>query len=251
MDIIITRSVADAQETKTSFSIPGLSPRIIPFIELTSLTDGIKRAQELIQHSSYSLLFTSTHAARLCHSLLSPGLTTPCYCSGDKAALFLTGLGYSDVHSAHKDSLALVEYMIKHAITYAGTEKLLYLCARDVSHDIVSLLGDQGFNVSSVALYETTHKNYLSPQELAYLTSPCSKIILFYSASAATAFVEIVNHYHLKTALHTLTAVTISDIVGNILKSIPFSDILIADLPNEESLLRTVTLFLNKNQRDT
>jgi uroporphyrinogen-III synthase len=127
-----------------------------------------------------------------------------------------------------------------------GDGRLLHVAGSDIAGDLAGLLRDAGFATERVVLYEARPVAGLSPPTLAALRSGLIDFALFFSPRTATVFARLAEQAGLGSGLRSVTAVSISAAADSALGEIAFGARVVAERPDQKSLLAALDRALAK-----
>jgi len=114
---------------------------------------------------------------------------------------------------------------------------LLHVAGSDVAGDLAGLLRDAGFATERVVLYEARPVAGLSPPTVAALRNGLVDFALFFSPRSSAIFARLTEQAGVGAGLRSVTAVSISAAADRALGELAFGARIIAEHPDQESLL--------------
>jgi uroporphyrinogen-III synthase len=114
---------------------------------------------------------------------------------------------------------------------------LLHVAGSDVAGDLAGLLRHAGFAIDRLVLYEARPVAGLSAPTVAALRNGLVEFALFFSPRTAAVFARLAEQARVSAGLRSVTAVSISATADHGLGDLAFARRIIADKPDQESLL--------------
>jgi uroporphyrinogen-III synthase len=234
MRILITRPEDDAAALATELGSRGhevttepLLKVIFPNLPAPDLT-GVQ-----------ALLFTSANGVRA-FVRLDPRRDTSVFAVGTATAGEARSAGFHNVVTAAGDVVQLGAAVAKALDPAAGG--LIHIAGSVQAGDLKGDLAAKGFNITRAVLYETREAQTLSPATIAKIKGHEIDIILFFSPRTAQTFTRLVAKHQLGGYLNTTTAAALSISVRDVLHSLPWHRIVVANRPALEDLLTAAGL---------
>ncbi|MCC3861870.1 uroporphyrinogen-III synthase [Pseudemcibacter aquimaris] len=232
MRFLLTRTERDSNALKNKLAKYGHDAVISPLMEIKPL-DHPKIHLDGYQ----ALIFTSRNAVKIfTEQYGAPNILV--LTVGDKTAECAKQAGFNAVKSANGDVEKLASDIIM--LLNPKNGPLLYLSAQHVSKDLGQLLEKDNFYVNEIKVYEAVSKNTLSDKALNDIKSGAIDYIPFYSSRSALIFIETIKKAGLTDNLNGISALCMSSDIAKSISSVSWNDILIADQPDEEALLRLI-----------
>jgi uroporphyrinogen-III synthase len=122
--------------------------------------------------------------------------------------------------------------------------RLLHVAGSDVAGDLAGLLRGAGFAIDRVVLYEARPVAGLSAPTAAALRNGLVEFALFFSPRTAATFARLAAQAGVSAALQDVIAVSISAAADHGLGDLAFAGRIIAEAPDQESLLAALDRLL-------
>ncbi len=212
----VTRAQPGADGTAERLSILGFTPLVAPLLTLRSLE--VRPDLTDIQ----ALAFTSHNAVKV-FAERSSNRALPVFAVGDATAASARDAGFADVRSAAGDLHALVALIRREG---AGLS-ILHPCAAEPAGDLAALVGDTA-QVTRLPIYEAIETETVAPEAW--------DAVLIHSPRAARALAARASSGEGRGRI----ALAISPAAAAPLAALAFSEIRIAEIPTESSLLATL-----------
>ena len=193
-----------------------------------------------------AMLFTSANGVRA-FALNSSVRNIPCFAVGPATAREAADCGFQTIFTAggNVDRLAgLVQESLDPA-----TGPLLHISGRDIAGDLAALLGQAGFSLSREQLYQAEKTPRLPREILDLMAAGSISHIPLYSPRSAGIFGGLVRDAGQENCLKQITAVCLSPAVANMVKSLPWREILTAKYPNQTSLFQITGITLKEDRQ--
>jgi len=123
---------------------------------------------------------------------------------------------------------------------------MLHIAGTRIAGDLAGRLEKAGFHYRRCVLYEARTADGLSDKALALLKAGAIDGVLLYSPRTAATFSLLVEKAGLYDALLTMTAFCLSSAVAGKIGEIAWKDIIVADAPDEVSLVEKVLELAGK-----
>ena len=154
---------------------------------------------------------------------------------GDASAEVSRSLGFSDVKSATGDVAALAVLVTESCKADGGA--LLHPAGSAVAGDLGGAVEAAGFEYRRIEAYEATPIRALPPSVIAAVKEGAIDAALFYSPRTAETFADLARKSRLVRPLREVVALCLSPAVAEKAKEVHWSDIRVAEKPDQESLL--------------
>ena len=154
---------------------------------------------------------------------------------GEATAARARAEGFSHIESAGGDVDDLARLACERLAPQDG--RLLHVAGSDVAGDLAGLLRDAGFATERVVLYEARPVAGLSPPTVAALRNGLVDFALFFSPRSSAIFARLTEQAGVTAGLRSVTAVSISAAADRALGELAFGARIIAEHPDQESLL--------------
>jgi len=234
--LLITRLGPAAIDTATLLKERGHTPLIIP---MGSVTYNAPPDDALLPEFQ-AILATSGHAVRALAQMKTPPFSIPLLTVGDQTAALAKQLGFLDITSASGDAKALINLTRTQCQTSKGP--LLYAAGNIITGNVVGLLKDVGFSITQLEVYRVTPLSSFSSEDKKLLAGGVDGV-LFFSSQTAKTFCHVASKSQQWDIFRGVPAFCLSSSIAKALDDTPFSPILSAKEPSQESLLEMLSNF--------
>lgn len=228
MRALITRPLDDAKSLAERLKQRGIEPVLAPLITIAP------RKPELPDLSkAQALLFTSANGVR---SFTKASLLRTCrvLTVGDATAEAARSSGFTQVSSASGDVSSLAAMAGRLLDPKAGT--LYHVTGQTQAGDLAGELGERGFTVERLELYESHAADALPADVVEGFRQGNLELVLLYSPRTAEIFTQLVTAAGLADKMATVTAFCLSKAVADAVP-LAFAATRIALKPEQDSLL--------------
>lgn len=191
-------------------------------------------------------LFTSANGVRAC-ALNSPDRNIPCFAVGPATARQATESGFQTIFTARGNVDRLADLVKQRLDPAMGP--LLHISGREVAGDLAALLGQAGFSLTREPLYQAEKASRLPAETRDLMASGRISHIPLYSPRTAGIFGGLICAAGLENSLEKITALCLSPAVTNMVKSLPWREILTAEYPDQTSLFRMTGITLKEDRQ--
>ena len=224
--VLITRPSPGAQETARRVEALGRTPIIAPLQLVRPVEMRLPRPARIA-----ALVLTSRNAI----PALPPAWhATPVHAVGDATARLAREAGFTTVHSADGDAVALAAAIAR--VVPAGATLLLATGA-GVGLPIAAMLRRLGYRVIRRIAYRVVAATALPPAAAAALGDTRGLVALVFSAEAGRVLAELVRAAGLTEATRHCEAITISSRAAMALRGQPWRAIHVAARPTQDAML--------------
>jgi uroporphyrinogen-III synthase len=232
MRALVTRPRAEAEALAALLAKRGIEAMIEPLMEVAHNSEALPDLAGV-----QAILCTSANGVRaLARAGNERGV--PVFAVGDATAARARAEGFHHVESAGGDVEDLA-YLVRQRLSpQAG--KLLHVAGSLVAGDLGGALGEAGFTVERVALYEAEAATALTPATAQLVADGGFDFALFFSPRSAAIFARLVEAADLAAGLRPTIAVSISAAADAVLADLPFHERLIARAPTQAALLEQI-----------
>ncbi|WP_259781145.1 uroporphyrinogen-III synthase [Aestuariispira ectoiniformans] len=239
--VLITRPEQDAAPLASRVAYLGGDPVLCPLLTIRYLD------AEIDLKGVQGLLFTSANGvrafARLCEER-----SLPVYAVGNATATEAEKEGFQDIKAAAGDVHALARLVADNCSP--GNGEFFHAAGSKLAGDLSGLLGASGFVTRRATLYEADKATNLPDNAAGILRSGQQAIALFYSPRTARAFVELAEQAGLDSNLGSVTALCLSHAVAEKISSYQWAKVVVADKPEQDSLLGQLQEILANDMAD-
>jgi uroporphyrinogen-III synthase len=222
---VITRPLAESTRVAARIEALGYSPVIAPMLRIDPRSPGMPPAVQ-------AMLVTSANAL----PALAPG-DVPLLAVGDSTAVRARALGFSNVHSAGRDAVALAG-LAQRLLDPAAGPVLLASGARQGGRLAADLRG-RGFRVIRRVCYAAVPVRRFPSEAAACLAARDVHAILFLSAETAAVFVRLLPpEFH--NALASVAALAIGKPAADLLEPLPWLRVCRAENPTLDDVLALI-----------
>lgn len=225
---LVTRPREDSEGVSRELRARGLEVAVEPLLgihprDVTVDADGVQ-----------GILATSANGVRaLARVLADRGL--PVWAVGDASARVARDLGYGRVESAGGDVETLAALVKSRCHPADGA--FLHAAGSVTAGDLSGRLGEAGFTVRRLVLYEARPATELSAELAGALRADTLDLALFFSPRTAATFATLVRAADLAGATATITAYALSSAVAAELAALPWAAVRVAAAPTQAALL--------------
>jgi uroporphyrinogen-III synthase len=232
MRALVTRPRAEAEALAALLAKRGIEAMIEPLMEVAHNSEALPDLAGV-----QAILCTSANGVRaLARAGNERGV--PVFAVGDATAARARAEGFHHVESAGGDVDDLAYLVRQRLAPQAG--KLLHVVGSAVAGDLGGALGEAGFSVERVMLYEAAAARALTPATAQLVADGGFDFALFFSPRTAAIFARLVEAGELAAGLHPTIAVSISTAADAVLADLPFRERLIARAPTQAALLELI-----------
>jgi uroporphyrinogen-III synthase len=232
MRALVTRPRAEAEALATLLAKRGIEAVIEPLMKVAHDSEALPDLAGV-----QAILCTSANGVRAL-ALAGDERGVPVFAVGDATAARARAEGFHHVESAGGDVEDLAYLVRQRLAPQAG--KLLHVAGSVVAGDLGGALGDAGFTVERVALYEAEAVAALTPATAQLVADGGFDFALFFSPRTAAIFARLVEAGDLAAGLRPTIAVSISAAADAVLADLPFHERLIARAPTQAALLELI-----------
>lgn len=232
MRVLVTRPREDSVALEAELRRMGIDVALEPMLKVRRLKVDTVDVQAV-----QGLLFTSSNGVRAFESV-SAERSVPAYCVGDETARTAGAAGFSTVHSAAGNVEKLAEYVASKAHPRAG--RMIHITGSVTAGDLAGRLGDAGFTVERIPLYEAVAATELSEETQQALKKGLLDAVLFFSPRTAATFVSVAKKAGLEEACRTVEAVCLSAAVAERVSGLPWRRTVVASEPTRAALLASL-----------
>jgi uroporphyrinogen-III synthase len=232
MRALVTRPRAEAEALATLLAKRGIEAVIEPLMKVAHDSEALPDLAGV-----QAILCTSANGVRAL-ALAGDERGVPVFAVGDATAARARAEGFHHVESAGGDVEDLAYLVRQRLAPQAG--KLLHVAGSVVAGDLGGALGDAGFTVERVALYEAEAVAALTPATAQLVADGGFDFALFFSPRTAAIFARLVEAGDLAAGLRPTIAVSISAAADAVLVDLPFRERLIAHPPTQAALLELI-----------
>lgn len=241
MRVLVTRPEPAASDTATALSKLGLHPVIAPLLSPQWLSPTLP-----IDVTYDAIALTSANAVRGLHRIEGASALhgLPAFAVGDHTAEAARTAGFTDIRSADGDFADLVA-LLSGSLVH-GT--VLYPRGHHVSGDLAAALTDSGLGVTDIVVYAMDPIAELPVAVQDALTSGEIAGVLLYSRRTAQVFADLASALP-ASRKQALAMLCLSAQVAEPLGPAGFTDIHIADAPNQAAILALASSFSGGQNR--
>jgi len=232
MRVLVTRPRPDADATAAELIALGHEPVVAPLLEVTFDTDA-----GLDMSAVQAILITSANGARALASA-TDRRDLPVFAVGAASAATARQCGFARTESADGNVEALAALVIARLAPNNGL--LVHVAGTVTAGDLSGILTGSGFDVRRRVLYRADPVTTLPEETEKQLREDTLDAVLFYSPRTAAQFARLVRAGGLAGACKRIVALALSDAVAEKLVSLGFSDIIVSETPDQDSLFRAL-----------
>jgi uroporphyrinogen-III synthase len=222
--IAITRPLEDAVVLKAKLEALGHETILAPLLTIVPLP-GVT----LSDGGWQAVAITSANAIRAASaSMLERLRSLPMLTVGPQSAQAARHAGFTDVQEAGGDAAGLAKHIA--ANRDSGRGPILYLSGREQAADFAGLLGESGFTVERLVLYEAEPAKVLPPDIRK------TDAVLLYSPRTARVWIDLARQETLD-----LAAIRHFCLSANVAAILPAgSSIIVAARPTESAMIEVI-----------
>ena len=229
MHILLTRPLEDCSEMILKFRSLGHEVSHLPLLRID------KVIYDEINFSEYKgIIFTSTNAIKFL-DIKKIDKNILCFCVGGVTEKKARKIGFQNVISAEGNVRNLKELILQNFDSKAG--KLIYISGETVSIDLDQQLLKEGYNITRIVNYRTTHNTNFNEKFLSELKNNLPDIVYVYSQNSASSFLNFIKVYQSKNLWMNTNLMCISEKTSRILNEIKWKKIFLFNPGEEEFLL--------------
>ncbi len=234
MRVLVTRPRPDADETAAALTSLGHEPVVGPLLEVT-FEPGASVDLSGVQ----AVLITSANGVRALASATTRR-DLPVFAVGAASAAAAQQCGFAATESADGDVADLAELVTARLRPVDGA--LMHVAGSVTAGDLSGLLSGRGFDIRREVLYRADPVVRLPDIVETALTEGSLDAVMFYSPRTAGQFVDLVGAAGLAGYCNSIVAFALSRAVADRLEPLSFSDVRVADSPDQDSLFRAFDL---------
>ena len=227
MRILVTRPLEDGMEIAARLAERGHQALLAPLLA-PRFQDGPEPDLGDVQ----AILATSANGVRAL-SRRTARRDLPIFAVGPQTADEARKAGFTQVRSADGDAKALADATMRWASRDAP---LLHVCAEDAPGTLAEILASEGFKIRRCALYAIKPAAHLSSEAKAALQDGALDAVMFFSPRTARIFGALADGL----PTDRITALCISPATAQALSPMTFARLVVAERPNQHSMLMLV-----------
>ncbi|MBB4267161.1 uroporphyrinogen-III synthase [Roseospira visakhapatnamensis] len=232
MRVLVTRPKEDAERLAMPLRAMGATVVNEPMLVIMPMA-----GPNVDLTGAQAVLLTSANGARAL-AMAIDRRDVPVYAVGDQTARVARAQGFATVHSAGGDVETLADLVARDLDPAHGT--LLHAAGSTRAGDLAGVLGDRGFTVQVVRLYDARPTAALSKDLRDALTAGQIDAAVFFSPRTAKIFAEHVRGADLADALRGMTAYALSPAVARALSGLPLAQVRVAETPAQDAVLTLI-----------
>jgi uroporphyrinogen-III synthase len=233
---LVTRPRAEAMVLAEALATRGIEAIVEPLLDIHYRDEP---APDLA--GVQAVLCTSANGVRAL-ARLSGERDVALFAVGEASAARAREAGFLRVESAGGNVEDLAQLARQVLRPEAG--RLLHVAGSDVAGDLAGMLGEAGFAVDRVVLYEARPVAGFSAPAVAALRSGLIDFALFFSPRTAAVFSRLAEQAGIGAALCAVTAVSISAAADRALGELVFGGRQVANRPDQAGLLAVLDSVL-------
>ncbi|WP_439359311.1 uroporphyrinogen-III synthase [Bradyrhizobium sp. DASA03007] len=239
MSILVTRPHPDNEATAESLRARGHVVLLAPVLKFEPVA-----FHDESETNYNGVIVTSANAIRgVTAQLRDLGLLElPLFAVGEHTATAARDAGFADVIVAGGDAAALRDKVVQSARDKVLKKKstLLYLAGADLSRDLGSELGAEGFNVVTQTTYRMAPVKLLPREVCDGFAAHGIEAVLHYSRRSARAFLDAARDEGVEISALAIPQCCLSETVAGVLREAGASQVLVAATPDENALFDTL-----------
>lgn len=232
MRVLVTRPQPDADATAAELIARGHDPVVVPLFAVSVVEDA---AIDLV--GAQAVLATSANGARAL-ATVTDRRDIPVFAVGDASAAAARACGFAQTESAGGDVDTLADLVIARLKPTDGC--LVHAAGTVTAGDLSGRLTAAGFMVAHEVIYSAEPVAEMPAEITDRLEAGDLDAAMFFSPRTAAHFVTLAQRGGVVDACGETVALALSPAVAEMLSEISFCEILTADAPNQESLLRVL-----------
>jgi len=241
MHFLLTRPQQDNRRLRQELVALGHKVDCAPVITITYYD---RKPIDITQFQA--LLFTSANGVRAFAVNISTR-NIPCFAVGPATARQAADCGFQTIFTAGGNVDRLADLVKEHLDPATGP--LLHISGRDIAGDLAALLGQAGFCLSREQLYQAEKAARLPVEILDLMAAGSISHIPLYSPRSAGTFADLICAAAQESCLKQITALCLSPAVANMVKSLPWREILTAEHPDQTSLFQMTGITLKEDRQ--
>ena len=226
-NVLVTRPEPGAGETAERLSFLDLVPVIAPLLTIRRQQTRLPASGEI-----QAILATSGNAVA---ALPLSHQGVPLLAVGDATAERARAAGFTEVHSANGDALALAALAAR--LLNPSNGPVLLVCGSGQGKALAEAVRAHGFRVPRRIVYAAEKVTALPPAAATALQADVLRAALFFSAETARQFVRLTEAAGLANRVRDVQALAIGAAAGVALRDLPWHDVLVAARPTQDELL--------------
>ncbi len=235
MSILVTRPHPDNEATAENLRARGHLVLLAPVLKFEPVAFHDE------SEAGYSaVIVTSANAIRAVAPLLPDLglLQLPLFAVGEHTAAAARDAGFTEVIVAGGDAASLRDKVVQSARDKIVKKKttLLYLAGADLSRDLGSELGAEGFSVVTQTTYRMAPVTILPRDVCEGFAAHGIEAVLHYSRRSARAFLDAARDEGVEISALAIPQCCLSETVAAVLRDAGASQVLVAATPDENAL---------------
>lgn len=232
MRVLVTRPRPDADDTAAALIALGHDAVVAPLLDVKILSDA-----GLDLSGVQAILVTSANGVRAL-ALATDRRDLPVFAVGAASATAARQCGFDQTESANGNVDRLAELVMARLSPQGGP--LVHVAGTVTAGNLSGKLGKSGFEIRRAVLYRAVPVAEIPEEVVTHLKDGTLDAAMFYSPRTATQFANLVVAGGLAGRCGRVIALALSDAVAEKLSGLGFSDILIAESPDQASLFRAL-----------
>lgn len=235
MSILVTRPHPDNEATAQNLRARGHVVLLAPVLKFEPVA-----FHDESEAGYGAIIVTSANAIRaVAPQLRGLGLVElPLFAVGEHTASVAREFGFTDVIVAGGDAASLRDKVLQGARDKLLKKKstLLYLAGADLSRDLGSELGAEGFSVVTQTTYRMAPVKVLPRDVCEGFAAHGIEAVLHYSRRSARAFLDAARDEGVEISALAIPQCCLSETVASVLRDAGASQVLVAATPDENAL---------------
>ncbi|MEQ8167053.1 MAG: uroporphyrinogen-III synthase [Alphaproteobacteria bacterium] len=237
---LVTRPWEDAEPLAHALQSQGYRPVVEPLLGIEDLHTPLRPPDDL-----QAIAVTSTNGVRALARRAHLDLWhVPVFTVGDASARAARAAGFRHVTSAAGDVAALARCLVQNLDPAAGP--VLHVSGANAAGDLAGRLAGEGFDAKRVALYRAEPARRLSEAARALFRARAVALALFFSPRTGETFVRLANRDEIGPDCAETVALCLSPAVAKKISILPWRAVVIADKPDQDSLLTEAARLANR-----
>ncbi len=234
MRVLLTRPIEASQLLAGKIHTLGLQVDMAPMLEITLKPEAVQL------DGAAALVYTSKNAV-MAFKESGQKFEGLIFAVGDATADYVRALGCGEVIAASGDVKSLIACVRSHANNISGL--ILHLSGEDTRGDLVGDLAKAGLNVTRKIVYKAEPAREIEAQIRERIKLGKYTAILFFSPRSARTFMSFLEKNDMNSNMKAVSAIVMSEAVASEAKTVSWSEIMVADKPDEEAMMECLKLL--------
>ena len=238
MRVLLTRPYLKSIDMIKHLEAVGCTVLSEPILQIIPI-----RYQKDVFKKTKALIVTSQHASSQIANSNIVNKNTPIYAVGHTTAACLIQAGFTNLHIADGNATDLLQLIQnKHKPTDG---MITYFSGWHITQDLAHALAMNGYDAQRIVCYKAVQTPELTPLIKAKLKNHEIDCIVFMSSRTASHFCSLCVANGLTKSLKTITAVTMSEQIADVIQNFEWKDIHMAKHPSKEAIIDCISHLKN------